>query len=750
MDRGAQQHDARGRALAHAGADGRTHDLEEHLRSVARLAREHAATFGGGEVAEVAGLWHDLGKYADDFQEYLAAASGYRAAEAHVVAEVDGPMGRRCDHSSAGAIHAGLRSEPSSLVVGLVIAAHHAGLRNQIDVAKRLRAAADRHVAALGGGPPGAIVEQNLPPLPAFVDCHTKRELRSLELFTRFSFSALCDADFLDTEAFFDAERSALRPSRVSLSSLAAPFSAAIDRLAAGALPSVVNRARTEIRRACRAAATEPPGIFTLTVPTGGGKTLAAMEFALAHAVRHGLRRVIVALPFTSILEQSADAYRDALPMDLEEVLVLEHHASLDPQRETNRSRLATENWDAPIVVTTNVQLLQSLFARRTSTCRKLHNVAGSVIVLDEAQTLPRSLLAPTTEVLGELVAIYGCTLVLCTATQPALTADQIGSAGFRRSREIISDPDALAVALRRVEVDWSLCAEACAYEALAPRAAAERDVLAVVHRRADARILAESLDRELADEATLHLSAAMCPAHRRQVLAEIKGRKGRGEPVRVVATQLVEAGVDLDFAVVYRALAGLDSLAQAAGRCNREGRLPRPGSLRVFLAPTAPPPGILAQALEVTRIMLKEGPVDLFSPATQREFFRRLYQIGSLDSADIQELRAELAFEDVASSYVIVDDEWSGPLVVPFDDRAQEAVFRVMQTGPTRGSMRELQRATITVNRRDLAEWEREGFVRKVADGAVHVLENLGAYDYRFGLVPERIGLTAPSELVV
>lgn len=728
-------------ALAHIRDTGEEHALEAHLSSVADLAASFAAVFGGGAQAEIAGLWHDLGKYADDFQRYLRGAAG---PEAHVEIDAEVASGKKVDHSSAGALHAARGSQEHGLAIAFAIAGHHAGLADLPKLAGRLAKKQPRLDAAIAGGAPASLLSRPIPPLPAALLPANARDgdaFRRFELFTRMLFSALCDADFLDTEAFFDASRAALRGAPVRMDQLAARLSEHVDQLAARAPDTEVNRARAEIREACRAGAAAPRGVFTLTVPTGGGKTLAAMEFALHHARAHGLHRVIVALPFTAILDQSADVYRRAVGATEGDALVLEHHASLDPARETAKSRVACENWDAPIIVTTNVQLLESLFARRTSKCRKLHNIVGSVIVLDEAQTLPRGLLAPTTDVLDALVRDYGCSLVLCTATQPALLRSQLGDAGLSAATEIVPDAAALADRLRRVEVDWSLAAEPIGYAALADHVASEPDALAIVHRRDDARSLVRAVDARTKDSTTLHLSALMCPAHRRARLAEIHARKARGAGTRVVATQLVEAGVDLDFPVVYRALAGLDSLAQAAGRCNREGKLGRPGSLRVFLAETTPPPGILRQALAITRIMLRAGPLDLFAPETHTRFFSRLYGVGAHDDKRIQALRADRCFEQVADAYRVIEDDWSSPVVIPWDERARRAIAELDRLGPSRVRMRELQRVTVSVSRKDVEVWRRAGFVCDVADGAATVLVDASAYDDRFGLDPERVG---------
>ncbi len=743
--------DMAAKSLAHIGASGETHALEEHLRSVAALAREFAGRFGGGEQAEVAGRWHDVGKYANDFQEYLRGVAG---PQAHVETGDHAGSGKRVDHSSAGALHA--ESHEHGLAIVFAIAGHHAGLADRRKLRERLAGKRSRLAVAVADGASRELLGCGVPAPPSRFVPSAQGDadgFRSFELYTRMLFSALCDADFLDTEAFFDPTRSAIRGGGVPLAELAARLGARIDAIGAAAPDTAVNRLRAEVRAACRGCSQLPQGVFTLTAPTGSGKTLAAMEFALQHAVRHGLRRIVVALPFTAILEQSADAYRRGFGAVDGDATVLEHHTSLDPLRETAKSRVACENWDAPVVVTTNVQLLESLFARRSSRCRKLHNLAGSVIILDEAQTLPRGLLAPTTDVLSSLVHDYGCSLVLCTATQPALLRSHLRDAGFDQATEILPEPAALAQRVRRVEVDWSMADAPVSYDALAEHVAAETDVLAIVHRRADARELVRSVDGRTEDRSTLHLSALMCPAHRRERLAEISARKSRGEPVRVVATQLVEAGVDLDFPVVFRALAGLDSLAQAAGRCNREGRLAGLGVLRVFLAETEPPPGILQQALEITRIMLRAGPIDLFDPDTHTRFFARLYGAGGAnvhDEKGIQQLRAELSFEQVADKYRIIDQDWAAPVAVPWDERARKAVAELRFAGPSRARLRELSRVTVTVNRKDVEAWKAAGLVEDIADGAATVLLDAGAYDERFGLDPERVGLPAPSSLIV
>jgi CRISPR-associated endonuclease/helicase Cas3 len=541
-----------------------------HLQNVANLARDRAAKFGAGEWGYVLGLWHDLGKYDPDFQDYLTAVGG---RDAHLEADegVAGPR-RGPKHSIAGAVHAIDRfGEGIGRCLAFPIAGHHAGLADWVEngsLRERLRKARERDMLgrAKRGGASSSILAVPLPK-------EAPRELtpESLAFWIRMLFSALVDADFLDTEEAIAQERAAQRSSWPSLEQLRDRLDAHLDEKTERALrnkPGEVNRARAEILASCRHMAEEALGLFTLTVPTGDGKTLASLAFALRHACIHKLDRIIYAIPYTSIIEQTADVFRGVFA-DLGEAVV-EHHSNLAPEKETNTTRLASENWDAPIVVTTTVQLFESLYAARTSRCRKLHNLVKSVIVLDEAQLLPPAHLRPILFALDELMARYGTSVVVSTATQPALKRRE-GFKGLEAcARELAPDPEALRQRLRRVRIErLHDLARPVTWDELADHLSREPRVLCIVDRRDAARDL-----YALLPEGAFHLSALMCPAHRTEVLARIRTALDEPEhPVRVVATQLVEAGVDLDFPVVFRAIAGLDSIAQAAGRCNREGR---------------------------------------------------------------------------------------------------------------------------------------------------------------------------------
>ena len=519
--------------------------------------------------------------------------------DAHIEHKV---AGREKTHSAAGALWAerrlveacGPQGKVLARVLQYIIAGHHAGLDNWDGRLKGRLVSTDAQTEfseALAAQPPASILapETDLPSARD-IPVDSPRDIPGrFALWVRMLFSCLVDADFLDTESFMDEGKQTARNGAPNVAALLAALDAHMSAVAANAAPTPVNRLRADVLRQCRDKAERAPGVFTLTVPTGGGKTLSGLAFALTHATRHGKRRVIYAIPYTSIIEQTADIFRGIFG----EANVVEHHSNAEsaPEKETSRSRLACENWDAPLVVSTNVQLFESLFARRTSRCRKLHNIVGSVIVLDEAQLLPVEFLQPILDVLRLLVREYGVTLVLCTATQPALTSQESfdprrGLRGFKPEEvtEIIDDVPALYTALRRVRVhrpaDLNAKRE---WRDIAHEIASHEAVLAIVNRRADARDLYRLLRAEDA-EVTWHLSAQMCPQHRSDTIARIKAaldaRRNalaagiETKPLRVVSTQLVEAGVDMDFPAVYRAMAGLDSIAQAAGRCNREGRL--------------------------------------------------------------------------------------------------------------------------------------------------------------------------------
>jgi CRISPR-associated endonuclease/helicase Cas3 len=456
-----------------------------------------------------------------------------------------------------------------------------------------------------------------------------------------------------------------------------------------------------------------------------------------------------VVIPYTSIIEQSARQYREVFGVDN----VVEHHANLDPKKEDHRNRLACENWDAPIIVTTSVQFLESLLANRSSRCRKLHNIVGSVVVFDEVQTLPIGHLIPILDLLKELVRNYRVSILLSTATQPALaqrpSALSGPSPGFESITEIVDDPLPTFIAMRRAEVLWpKKLNEPITWETLATELARHERVLAIVHRREDARILAKLLPQE-----TFHLSALMCAAHRSCILDVIKTMLSTAGPVRVVSTQLVEAGVDLDFPVVYRAFGGLDAIAQAAGRCNREGKLPNPGQVHIFVAPTDPPRGTPRAAAQVAAIMLAEEPaLDPLRPDIFERYFRELYFVQpQQDASGIQADRAAWKFKSVAENFHLIEDDGSQPIVVPYDETIGDRLEALRRFGPSRERLRALQPYLVSVYPREKDALEQIGALDTIAD-TVQALNPMHAhlYDSRFGLVLEGPLAAAPSGLVI
>jgi CRISPR-associated endonuclease/helicase Cas3 len=689
------------------------HPLEEHLREVARLARGFADPFGNGDWAGLAGLWHDLGKYKPDFQEYIRDRSGYERDEA----DEGGPG--KVDHTAAGAIHAIERLKGAGRALAYLIAGHHSGLPDWMKEEATGRGLEERlqerrHLEeSLQGGAPVTILETTV---PTTSPCGKQIDPEHCHLWIRLLFSCLVDADFLDTEAFMDPEKAGHRPSGADLEDLRAKYDAYMATKQSSASDTPVNRLRRQILEDCRNGAEMEPGFFSLTVPTGGGKTLASMGFALDHAIRHGKRRVVVAIPYTSIIEQTAETLRDVFGDDA----VLEHHSNLDSDRETPRSKLATENWDAPIVVTTNVQLFESLFAARTSACRKLHNLVDSVVILDEAQMLPPEFLKPVLSGLRGLVENFGTSVVLCTATQPALEGwiggpaaphGQGGFQGLAGIRELMSDRDELSRRLRRVRlVHHPKGDQPSTWKEIASELESHLRVLCIVNTRKDCREL-----HGLLPKGTIHLSALMCGEHRSRVISEIKGHLGRDDSIRVVSTQLVEAGVDLDFPVVYRAMAGLDSIAQAAGRCNREGSIPDGGlgEVVVFLPPKPAPIGLLRKGEDAGKEMFRvaaEAVAEL-SPEAFHRYFQILFRKLDFDQKGIMALlangdawRFQIQFRTAAQRFKLIDDAAQTAVIVWFETKrfnSRVLLEDLRRFGPNRKLMRRLQRCTVNVPER-------------------------------------------------
>ncbi|NYT80552.1 CRISPR-associated helicase Cas3' [Alcaligenaceae bacterium] len=665
--------------------------LRNHLVAVSELTCAFAEVFGAGPLGQVAGLLHDIGKYTDDFQDRIAGQAV------------------RVDHATRGAMVAVERYGGLGYVLAYGIAGHHAGLANGAESIERT-ALQDR------------LKGVNLPPLleawrrevalpeklaAPKLNVHSKdRSGFQMAFFTRMLFSCLVDADFLDTEAFYDqvggraSQRAAPAPSMIELR---AELNRYLSSLKAD---RPVDHVRADILAHVRLQAGHSPGLFSLTVPTGGGKTLASLAFALDHAIHHGLRRVIFVIPFTSIVEQNAAVFRNALGK-FGQSAVLEHHsafvATVPPKSDAERYqaqeklRLAMENWDAPIVVTTAVQFFESLFAARPSQCRKLHNIAGSVVILDEAQTMPLKLLRPAVAAIEELACNYRSSMVLCTATQPALDEAHLDG-GFKAGavRELAPDPASLFRRLDRVRVRH---VGELNDEALSEALRTCDQVLCIVNNRRHARALYQSL----ADmPGARHLTTLMCAKHRSRVLDEVRIRLKNGEPCRLISTSLIEAGVDISLPIVYRAEAGLDSIAQAAGRCNRHGERDAADSeVRVFTNQDWAPPPELLQFSQAAREILRQPQYrdDPLSPPAIEAYFRKLYWQKGGEELDVPGLLAlcakshidRLPLETLASKFRMIDSAQM-PVIVLFDDEARAHVEGLRHVEKSGGLARKLQ----------------------------------------------------------
>ena len=693
--------------------------LIDHLEAVAFLAAGFAGSFASSSWGHLAGLGHDLGKSTPQWQAYIREKSGYEI-------EQEGNESLKIDHSSPSALLIEqLFPNHVGRILSYIIAGHHAGLPDWQGSRAALK---DRLRQAV--------------PLALDIPIPYRDKLKSEKIdscpwmfnpngidfsfWIRMLFSCLVDADFLDTERYM---RSSSFDSRAGFSSIVQllgrfnAYMASLTKQTTENGTSLVNQMRQIVLSDCRKAAQQEPGLFSLTVPTGGGKTLASLGFALEHAKRYAKKRIIYVIPYTSIIEQTADVFRKVLGTEE----VIEHHSNFDSDFSSEKIRLSSENWDAPVVVTTNVQFLESLFAARPGRCRKLHNIAESVVIFDEAQLLPAEYLHPILESFKQLVTHYKASLLFCTATQPAFDKNpQFPSfPGFEKGlvREIIRDVPALYKGLVRVEIEPCDPKTIVTWNELAATLASYDKVLCIVSDRKSCREL-----HSLMPSGTIHLSALMCPQHRSDVISQIKQDLKTKKPVRVISTQLVEAGVDIDFPVVYRALAGLDSIAQAAGRCNREGRLVGAlGKVVLFAPPRKPPVGILRKATEITSMLMQEKAVDFLDSKIYGKYFTTLYwKASSLDTKHIMDMlkpdnleTLEIRFRTASETFKLIDDSNTESILIPYKE-GKELIERLTMIGidgetSARGLFRKLQRYSVTVYKNQFQALLRQGSLIEV-----------------------------------
>ncbi len=653
-------------------SSGKWQPLRDHLQNVAALAAKFAAPFNASTEAHLAGLLHDLGKYSARFQARL------RDPRIHGI-----------NHWAAGAAYAATHGQP---LIAYPIDGHHTGLPTAHDLRQTLLKFNDdqqRSVLTACTEDLAELVRRYLadgsPPFPTISSPRTDNFTAALR--ARFLLSALTDADFLDTESHFDASKSAVRIA-CSLSENAA-LANVLAHLAGKRTDTDLGRLRRELLDACLSHAERPPGLFTLTAPTGSGKTLASLVFALHHIAHHNrdlapddphrLRRLIVVIPYTSIIEQTARVFRDLFAAEFGEDYVLEHHANVTPSTEPGgegrdaeetrirRARLAAENWSAPIVVTTNVRFFESLFAHKTSACRRLHAIARSVVLFDEVQTLPPALAPSLLSATRLLSRDYGCTTVFMTATQPAFATVPLAPGLAWNPVEINPRAEDFATALRRTQIVLEPRDRPLDWPDLATRLAAHDQMLCVVNTTAHAR----ELFRLLPAEGRFHLSSRLCPAHRFAVLAEVRQRLNpiNLQPCRLVSTQLIEAGVDVDFPAVYRAFGPLDSIIQTAGRCNREGRMTALGRVTIFHpADPAMPPGVYKLATHKTEDFLTRHPdAALDQPATYARYFGEFYRLAGPDAAErdaVLELSQKFDFPAASEKCRLIDSDTRAVIV--------------------------------------------------------------------------------------
>ena len=689
---------------------------EEHLQGVAKLAAKFAAEFGMAEWGRVLGLLHDKGKEKIAFQQHIVKESGLNP---------NVKVGGDYRHAYVGALIAKKVFPQQHLLMDNALMGHHRGLYDNGEMNEVMKSEIPDDVS----------VES----IDAHLDIPRLGKPQDIHHLQRMLYSCLVDADYLDTEAFMQPEQSKQRGRYDSLAVLEEKLDEYLSKLKKDAPDTEVNRIRNEVQQCCIKESDNKPGFFSLTVPTGGGKTLASVLWAIKHAVRNNLNRIIIAIPYTSIITQTASVLRNIFG----EENVLEHHSNVDGSKLndkelTDRLKLATENWDYPIIVTTNVQFFESLFSNKPSDCRKLHNIAKSVLIFDEVQTLPIDFLQPIVDTFDTLKRVFGASILFTTASQPVLSGEIMGTnpfvsfEGLSEIREIIPQEANLHNRLRRVEIRFD--EERKNYDEIAEQIAKYQQVLCIVNTRNDAKEIFTRLPKE---GICLHLSRMMCPDHVRETIAKVKAALNNPDNsiIRVVATQLIEAGVDIDFPVVFRQEAGLDSILQAAGRCNREGKLDR-GETFVFGLQKPLPRGFMTQTNNARLAMGKE--YDLFSPEAMEAYFRQLYsRVDSFDKANIKDLlyKPEMLFETAASKFQLIDENTTS--VIVNWKNSLDLVERLKKEGVTYTLMKALSQYSVNVRNNDLKKLTDAGAIEEVLEG-IYVVSDPNFYDKEIGLVTE------------
>lgn len=686
-----------------ANIEGHRHRLEDHLRATSAMAADFAEAFGAREAGAAVGLLHDAGKLTSEWQEYLREAERARRSGR--------PKPVSVDHKTAGSLLADrcARFPGRHAVLG-----HHGRIPDKGDYGAPFADLDGLSTRLIELIPEAASILGGPVALPAAWRAW-KQDPAVIEFGTRMLHSALVDADSLDTAAHFKAA-DAPRPVDADFVALHDRFESRRRELLRDRPTSWADAARQDVYDAALTAAAGAPGFYRMPAPTGSGKTLAAAGFALRHAALHARRRVIVAVPYLTITEQTSRVYRALIGDDV----VLEHHSAVEPR---HLQRYGVENWDAPFIVTTTVQLFDSLYSGRPSASRKLHRIVNSVIVLDEVQAIPPHALSAALDALRILVEHFGCTVLLASATQPPFELlDPFRKHGVRIA-SVIPDPKALYRSMRRVAVEW---AEVGSTQDIAALVAEDPQSLVIVNTTSQSRELARVLlDR--VDHPVHHLSTRMCPAHRRTVLEKVRVLLDRGEPVTLVSTQLIEAGVDIDFPVVYRGLAPADSLLQAAGRSNREGRVDH-GRLVVLHGAGVTSIRAYETGIAKTLAHFRDGEHALDDPEHLEGYYRDLFTAASPDhdgiSRQITRERQELAFARIGESFRMIPDDSESVVVVYADDpRASEVVGKLRKTvaegrALARADLREAQPFVVSLPRAETRRRDLAPYLTEIAPG--------------------------------
>ena len=686
----------------------------EHCTAVATMAAEFASSFGFGDVAYLAGLLHDIGKDNPEWQKYIKAISGYSGE--------DYDISNRPNHAYAGAYVAkNAYSNYIGLIAAQAIYGHHAGLYDYEDFKEAMKKC--ERIPYDGVLPKASL---NLSTL----------SLEDIHHVIRMVYSCLVDADSLDTERFYKPYVYGMRKKYTTLPEILSKVEAYVDSLACNSNGGIVDEVRQYVRSRCTEMSVQKPGIYSLTSSTGSGKTLSSVIWGLRHAIANNLERIIIVIPYTSIISQTSSILRGIVG----EENVLEHHSLFDEETVISRTaktliHLATENWDMPIVVTTNVQFFESIFSSKRQKCRKIHNIAHSVVIFDEVQTFPIGFLHPILDSLRTFSKLFGTSFLLMSATMPVLTG-RVGNTfdGLSNITEIIPEEYDMPTKLKRVETEE--IGGKMDYDEIASRISRHDCVLCIVNTRKNAREIFSRLPKE--DGITnIHLSKTMCSRHIMDKLDEIKTLLSSGLPVRVVSTQLVEAGVDISFPVVYREGAGVDSINQSAGRCNRNGLMEHLGKTYIFTLKNGVPRGFIANSNNA-RLAIGTN-VDIFSPQTIREYYRQLYLRVDRKGYDKDEITKMLyilkpMLRDAGDKFKLIQTT-EKPVVIIYDDIAKSLVSKLSENdGLTYDIARKLGMYTVQVTKSDFEKMEASGVIYSPIEG-IYVLGKKDCYSPETGI---------------